>query len=121
MGGARRGTDKLFSLHESAVTSTGLPITLTDIDVGRPHCFAGVQFFSDAAGTVEATPTAGSLSITIQTLNTLPKFESPPDPNIIAASPTTVNWSANTKVVTITPTGIVGALFYKLVVTCNEK
>ena len=120
MGGARRGTDKTVTYVESAVFAVGSLVTLDGLDSSKAHCFAGVQFFNDAAGLVPATPTAGTLLVEIRTVNTTPIFEAIPANTISANAPTTISWAANTQAVRATPTGIVGATHYKLVVTCNE-
>lgn len=118
--GARRGTDKLFSQVVSDVTPIGDPVILTGLDLSKVHCFAGVKFYANAAGTTEAVPTVGSVAITIQTINTEPRFEAGPNNDIDASAPTTVTWAANTQTVKATPAGIDVATHYKLVVTCNE-
>lgn len=117
--GSRRGENKFVSVHESAVTAIGANIELDGIDMMRPHCFAGVQFFSDAAGTTPAVPTVGSVVIKVKTLNTQ-LFEQLVDGTITAAAPASVSWAANTTAVKAEPTGVDVATHYKLVVTCNE-
>lgn len=118
--GGRRGPNEILSLRESAVTPIGDAVTISDIEVFKPHCFAGVQFFSDAAGTTPAVAGAGTVVIKIQTVNTVPAFESIPDGVITAAAPTTLSWAANTLKVKAIPAGLTVATHYKLVVTCNE-
>lgn len=118
-GGARRGTNKTMSFSESPIFAVNDIITLEDLDVVRPHCFAGVQFFSDSNGLVPVTPSAGLIEIYVQTVNSTPVFELVPN-HIEALTPTTISWAANTKGVRATPSGIEGASYYKLVVTCNE-
>ena len=118
--GARRGTNRLFIVQESAVEEIATPITV-DVDVARPHCFAGVQFFADDEGTIPATPGAGVVDIAIKTLNTEIFEESPGVSTIQGPTPTTISWAANTQQVRATPSGITVATHYKLVVTCNES
>lgn len=120
MSGGRRGTNKTFTLIESDIVTVGTSIELGKIDVSKPHCFAGVQFFTDATGDTPAVPTAGSVSIEVQTLNNFPRFEFPSGFQISAFTPTTVSWAANTLKVKATPTQIDIATHYRLVVTCNE-
>lgn len=120
MSGARRGTDKTVVYVESDVFAVGSVITLDGLDTIKAHCFAGIQFFNDAAGTVVATPTAGTILIEIRTVNTTPVFETIPANTVDATAPATISWAANTQAVRATPTGVVGATHYKLIVTCNE-
>lgn len=117
--GGRRGTDKTYSLIESDVTPIGSVINLPGIDITKAHCFAGVQFFSDAAGETVATPTTGTVVISVVTLNTVIP-ENITSPTIDASLPTTVSWASNTRRVLATPNGVDVATHYKLVVTCNE-
>jgi hypothetical protein len=119
-GGARRGANKTVAFIESAVFAVGSIITLGELDITKPHCFAGVQFFSDAAGTIPVVPSAGTVLIEIQTVNTAPVFEPPLNNLITASAPSTVTWAANTQSVRATPAGVTGTVYYKLVVTCNE-
>lgn len=116
----RRGPNRIFSVIESDVTPVASPIVLTGVDTVRPHCFAGVQFFADAQGTIPAVPGAGTVAVTVQTINTAPVSEIIPDNVIDATAPTTLSWAANTQQVTATPTGITVATHYRLVVSCNE-
>ncbi len=119
--GARRGANKTITFVESALTAVGDSVTISNLDITRPHCFAGVQFFDDAEGLISATASDGTVLIEVQTVNTTPVFESVVDNLISAAQPTTITWSANTQAVRAIPSLITNAAFYKLVVTCNEK
>jgi hypothetical protein len=119
MSGARRGPDNFFYMRESPVTAIATPIILSGLDQTRPHCFAGVQFFSDAGGTTPATPTTGTVTVEIKSINT-ELFEPAPGGTIIADAPTTISWAANTLAVQVTPAAVDVASHYKLVVTCNE-
>ena len=120
-GGARRGANTSITFVESAVVTVGTVITLNELDITRLHCFAGVQFFSDAEGTIPVIPSAGTVQIEIQTINTAPVFELAFDHLIVASAPTTVTWAANTQAIKATPIGVTGATHYKLVVTLNER
>ncbi len=119
-GGSRRGENKKVTFIESAVFAVGSVITLSELDITRPRCFAGVQFFNDAEGLVPASPSAGTIDIEIQTINTAPVFEDGFDHTIGANAPTTVTWAANTQAIRATPVGVTGATHYKLVATFNE-
>ncbi len=120
-GGARRGENKTVTFIESAVFEVGSIIILSELDITRLHCFAGVQFFNNAEGTISVIPSAGTVEIEIQTINTTPVFEVALDHTIVANAPTTVTWAANTQAVKATPIGVTGATHYKLVVTFNER
>lgn len=120
MAGARRGTNKTFSLAISDISPVGNVIDLPGIDASKPHCFLGVQFFADASGSAPAVPTVGSVVIEVKTINTTPLFEPVPGGTINASAPTTISWAANTIRVRATPSGVDVATHYRLVVTCNE-
>lgn len=110
-----------FTILTSDVTAIGSNIQIDEIDVVKTHCFCGVRFFADAAGAVEATPTAGTITITIKTVNTDPRFEDPISSNVItAATPDTIGWAANTRSVKAVQSGLDVATHYQLTVTCNE-
>ncbi len=120
-GGARRGANEAVKFVESAVVSVGTVINLSGLDITRLHCFAGVQFFSDAEGIIPVIPSAGIVRIEIQTINTAPVFELAADHTIVASLPTTLTWAANTQAIRAIPIGVIGATHYKLVVTLNER
>ena len=65
------------------------------IDPIKPHCFAAVEFYSDAEGASVITPATGTLSFTLQ----LPVLPSAPQSfvnNVIdAADRVTVSWDAS--------------------------
>ena len=109
-----------FTLIESTIVSTTTTINLDDIDAVKPHCFAGVQFFDDALGETSASPTAGTVPFLIETVNTTPNLEAAPTASFNTQNLKTITWSGNTKSVQAMPSGITGAAFYRLVVTCNE-
>ena len=121
MSGGRRGPDAFMVPKISSVTAIGSVIELDGLNAIYPHCFAGVQFFSDSAGLNEAIPTTGTLLFRIKTVNTNPRYEAPPVDTIQANAPSTISWAANTQGIKVTPTGIDVALYYRLVVICNES
>lgn len=117
---ANRVENKTFTLIESEIAAVGDAITLDGIDAVKPHVFAGVQFFADSAGAAAATPGAGTVTLTIETVNTTPVTESPQNSIIDATDIKTCDWAANTQRVIATPAGITVATHYRLIVTCNE-
>ncbi len=118
--GARRGTDKTFSLYYSDIVTVDTTIELTGLDMTKAHCFAAVQFFDDAAGDIAGTATAGSVTVTAGTINNDPTYEPTIAGNIEAALPCTISWAANTIKAKAVPAGVTGASYYRMVVTCNE-
>ena len=120
MTGARRGTNSLVVIHESEVTPIGDQLILPDLDMSKVHCFLGVQFFTSIDGDIVATPTTGTITIKIKTYNTN-LFELMPEGSINAASPSTINWAANTIAVLVVPSNIDVATHYKAILTCNES
>ena len=115
----RKGPNKTMHYQESPITAIGSDITLVSLDQVKPHCFAGVQFFSDSAGATPIVPSAGIVTIEIKTINTN-LFEPVLGGIIDVRSPTTVSWAANTKEIKAIPSGITVVAYYKLVVTYNE-
>lgn len=109
-----------FELRESSIVAVAATINLPIKD-DFAHNFVGVQFFADAAGLTPVTPGAGTVTITVETINNLSVFEAPPDNVIDATAPVTVTWDANTRQVKAVPTGITTATHYKLVWTGNRS
>lgn len=96
-------------------------ITITGLTSEMAHNFLGVQFFADSAGAAPATPGAGTIAVSVETENTTPVFEDPPDPAIDATAPDTLTWSGNTKSVKLIPTGITTATHWRALWTGNRS
>lgn len=111
--------DSIRSPIASDITPVADTILLENIDQSKPYCFAGLKFFNDSLGLTVASPSSGSADITIETINSSPRFEAPASNTITAATPTTVSWNAHTNRVLATPSSIVGATHYQLVVSCS--
>ena len=110
-----------FTLTKSDIVAVSVTIDLDGIDSVKPHCFAGLQFFTGVPGSFTlATPGVGTVTITIQTINSVPVFEAIPSGVIDVTSYATVSWAANTVRVKAVPSGLTVATHYRLVVTCNE-
>ncbi|MEE8113954.1 MAG: hypothetical protein V3T23_06330 [Nitrososphaerales archaeon] len=103
----------------SDIVTVATTITLDGIDVIKPHCFAGVQFFTDGTGGTPATPGAGTVTITVKTINSTPIFEAVPSNVIDATDIGTVSFASNTTSVRALPAGVTTATHYRMVVTCN--
>ncbi|MCK5612905.1 hypothetical protein KAR91_64120 [Candidatus Pacearchaeota archaeon] len=117
---ALKRENKTFTQIESVITPVGEDIILDSIDANRTHCFCGLQFFSDAEGEISVVPTSGETLILIQTVNSYPAWEAVPKNIIKAQNPVTIDWAANTRTIQASShIPIVGADFYKLIVTCN--
>ena len=116
---ARIIENKRFTLTESIIDTVTTPIDLEGIDVTKPHCSCGIQFFDDALGEVVATPSAGNIQVRYQTVNTFPVREKPEPIKVMAGTPETLVWSANTISTRSSPFSVVGANFYRMRVTCN--
>ncbi len=110
-----------FELVESDVVTVGTTITVPGLRADFPHCFLGVQFFSDAAGKVPAVPGAGTVVVTVETINSEGIFEAVPDNTIDATAPHTVSWDANSAKVKLVPAGITTATHWKAVWTANRS
>ncbi len=110
-----------FKLSYSAIVVVGDTIDLDGLRADYPHCFVGVQFFADAEGAAPAVPGAGTVLVTVATVNTTPSFEVVPNNTITAPTPTTVPWDGNTAAVKLVPTGITTATHWRAVVTQNRS
>lgn len=108
---------------ESDIEVVADTIVIDGLTEEMVHCFLGLQFFEDSAGATPGTPTAGSAVVTVETLNSEPVSEPVPSNTIDATAPTTVSWDANTRSVTIVPTGISGGsvTHYRAVWTGNRS
>jgi len=117
---ANKRENKTFTQIESEIVAVGEEIILDSIDANRTHCFCGLQFFSDTEGTISVTPTSGDFLILIQTVNSYPAWEPIPDNSVNGNKARTIEWAANTRTVKSTPSNeVIGANFYRLIVTCN--
>lgn len=108
---------KDFRVERSDIVAVGATIDLAGAAANLAHNFVGVQFFADANGAAFATPGAGTVTITVSTVNNEPAFEAPPDNVISATAPTTVSYDASTRVVRAVPSGITTATHYRMVWT----
>lgn len=91
------------------------------IDHSRVHNFAGVVFFSDAAGATAVQPSAGTATFLLR-LVVQPQAFQPFPRNLLddLTEPCQVNWAANTEDVRVTLAGIVGAAFFRLIWAGNS-
>jgi len=101
---------------ESPYTDVTLPVDITTEPI-RPYCGASVVFYD--ANYDKITPTAGTVDITYNAWVTDRTNELPSN-NVIDATDThVVSWAANCDKVIATPSGIVGATYYKLRFVAN--
>lgn len=82
------------------------------------HVFLGVQMFN--SGGARIVDSAGTFTITIETLNTRWP-ESPPTDVIDATAPTTISWAANTYKITVVPDSLSDTVTYKVVATADRN
>ena len=112
----KRGLRRILSDIE-VVADT---IVINGLDAEAPHCFVGVQFFDDALGATPATPGAGSVLVTVETVNNEGLFEAVPSNSIDATAPVTVSYDANSLRVKFVPTGLTVANFWRAIWTGNK-
>lgn len=117
---ARRIQQPDFELVESAVVTVATTIEIAGLRCDFPHCFVGVQFFDSADGDTPATPGAGTITVTAETINSEGVFEAVPDNVITAAARHTVTYDANATKVKLVPNGVTTATHYKAVWTGNR-
>jgi len=82
------------------------------------HVFVAVKFYD--SGDLPVTPSAGTLAVEVQTAGNQPNWEDPPTTTIDATAPTTLDWSANTYGIRVTPTGLTGVDHWVVVVYFNK-
>ena len=108
---------KLLSDVEQ-VSGGSLTIDL-EVEETYRHCFAGIEFYSDANGNTSVLPSAGSITFSIRTANQPNGFQTFPSNVVDPTAPDQVNWAANTQLVRAVITGITGATHARMIATCN--
>ena len=103
---------------EAGKTDT-ITLDLTaDRDFGAlTHVFLGVQMFD--AGGAPIDDSAGTFTVTIQTINTQ-KDESPTVSVIAADAPVTISWAANTHKIVVVPASLSTTVTWRVVATANR-
>lgn len=107
---------------ESAEAVLGDTITLDLSALGDftnlTHVFLGVQLLDISGDPIEDS--AGSLAITIKTINT-EWYEAPPTATIDATALATISWAGNTTAIKVVPTGLTDTVTWKVVATANRN
>lgn len=111
-------TNRFFTV-QSDIELVANTIILDPVNPEAPHSFVGVQFFTDDTGDTQVQPGAGTVEVTVETINSQGVWETVPSSTIDATAPTTVNWGANTKRVRLAPTGITTATHWRAIYTAN--
>ena len=103
---------------EAGKTDT-ITLDLTaDRDFGAlTHVFLGVQMFDSGGDPIDDS--AGTFTVTIQTINTQ-KDESPTVSVIDATAPVTISWAANTHKIVVVPASLSTTVTWKIVATANR-
>jgi len=119
------GENALLFVSSAQTVASGDDIILTEgttegfLIPFYAHVFLGVQFFA-ADGTTPAVPTAGAMTVSVQTHNTK-VWESPPTSNIDPTGPVTVDWSGNTYAIRVSPAALDVADNWRMYVTANKR
>lgn len=116
--GNRNPYDDDFTTSDIATVAT--TITLPDLRPTQTHYFAGVEFFSDADGT-PATPSAGTVTVTVITAVNPQVAESITNGEIDATAPTTVDWASPTSSAIFTPDSIAAATHWRVNVSGHKR
>lgn len=95
------------------------PIELS-VDPSFVHSFAGLLFFDDPNLETPVQPSTGSATFLIRSVVQPHVFQIIPSNVIQVSAPAQVDWSSNTEVVQVTPTGIVGATHWQLIWAGNS-
>ena len=83
-----------------------------------PHVFLGVQMFDSGGALI--VDSAGTFTVTIQTLNTK-QDESPTVAVIDATAPVTISWAANTYKIVVVPASLSATVTYRVIATANRS
>ncbi len=118
----------LLFVSDKQTVSSGDDVILTEgttagfVISGYTHIFLGVEFL-DASDAV-VTPGAGTMTISVQTINTLALeavWESPTTATITAATPTTIDWAANTHAIKVAQASVTTATQWRVRITANRS
>lgn len=110
--------ERQFAVVQSDKEVIADTIVLEGLSGDKPHTFIGAKFFDGGGDPV--VPSAGTVTITVETINN-GQWEAIPDNTIDATSPTTVSVGANLTRVRAVPTGLAGAVTWRLVATQNRS
>jgi hypothetical protein len=112
-----------FDQVVSPVTPIADPLAIP-VNARLPHCFVGVEFFDNAAATTRVEPTAGTVAVQVETVNS-PGLLEPAlgSPVALSSGRATLNFAANAARVVVTPTSVSGngASHYRAVLTANKS
>lgn len=109
---------KLYKSVPVALTAGAATVTI-DVDPASRHWFAGIVYYSDAEGTVEVTPSAGSAAIKAKSAVQPQDFQTLINGTVAATSVGQADWSDNTTQVRAEIGSIVGASYARLLVSGN--
>ena len=109
---------KLYKSVPVALTAGAANIEI-DVDPASRHWFAGIVYYSDAEGTVEVTPSAGSAAIKAKSAVQPQDFQTLVNGTVVATSVGQADWSDNTTQVRAEIGSIVGASYARLLVSGN--
>jgi hypothetical protein len=110
---------KTYNRYTSGVTAVGSVALIENINPSLLNHYIGVQWFSDAVGTTNVVPTAGT--VLLEALDDVTEQFTVVASNPLDATVVTDKnyYISNMTAMQATPTGVVGAAFYKLVVSSN--
>jgi len=95
---------------------------IQDVDPSYPHNYAGIIFYSDAAGTTKVLPSGGTITFTIATEQQPSDFQDVIDgTGVDAMVPNQVDWNSNSLQVKAEFTSITGASYARIVFTGNSS
>lgn len=103
---ARSETEPTILIEsQTATVASSDTVALNGLPPHFAHWFLSVQMF-DADG-LQVAGSGGSFAVVIRTWNN-GRNETPPVSSITASAPVTIDWSAPTTGVTVTPSGLSG-------------
>lgn len=120
----RQQNEQDFDIVRSPITAVADPVSLR-ADARLTHCFIGFEFFTSAAGTTSVEPTAGTMAVEVETVNSPGRLEAITGSplNLATTGRATLNFAANASRVVVTPATVSGngATHYRAILTANKS
>lgn len=110
--------NKIYRSVPVALVAGAVDITI-DVDPAQRHWFAGIVYYSDADGTVEVTPSTGTVFIKAKSVVQPQGFQTLVNGTLVASSLNQADWSDNTKQVKAEIASVDVATHVRLLVSGN--
>lgn len=118
-GTVRKPTDRDLRVIDSNVEAVADTIEIATVAPSIPHTFISVKFWTSSAGDTPATPGAGTVTVTVRTINSH-VFEAIPSNVIDATGATTISVNGNVEEIRLVPAGLTTATHWSAHVSQNR-